>query len=277
MPKETQILTPKEITKTFAALALEIRKLRKLIKSNSKKEILLALEDEKVIEMFKGVVNPFVLKYLKEIPPAKPGEPGKDAEITKEMLDGVCKEAISVILKQLPPGEPGKDAEITPQVIQRVAELAATLVVFPEKSEPKDNPEIEKLKKEIEDLKKVDNSFDDKDILAKIEKLNERIDLNNKQPSGRGGGGMSNERVKKIIAEELAKTSTVLDWGYHATNVKYSNINGTIPTGKVLTGTVDGETVYRFISTAKTGLYPTEDSFYKTFDGTNLSALIVTK
>ena len=71
--------------------------------------------------------------------------------------------------------------------------------------------------------------------------------------------------------------STSLSWGYYATNIQYTGLTGVIATGQVLTGEIGNITVYRFISAAQTGLYPTEDSFYSTFDGTTLSDLIVTR
>ena len=69
----------------------------------------------------------------------------------------------------------------------------------------------------------------------------------------------------------------VIDWMYYATNIKYTDLNGSTASGKVLTGEIGGDVLYRFISTSKTGLYPTEDSFYSTFDGTSLSELIATR
>lgn len=85
------------------------------------------------------------------------------------------------------------------------------------------------------------------------------------------------DQINAFLASNDVSLDQLLDWGYYATNIKYTNLDQTTPEGRVLTGEIGGEVVYRFISTSKTGLYPTEDSFYLTFDGTTLSELIATR
>lgn len=91
---------------------------------------------------------------------------------------------------------------------------------------------------------------------------------------------LSNSQALSEIASLAVRVDNIEQdesWGYYATNIQYTDLTGTIPTGQVLTGEIDNTTVYRFISTEQTGLYPTEDSFYATFDGTSLSDLITTR
>jgi hypothetical protein len=74
-----------------------------------------------------------------------------------------------------------------------------------------------------------------------------------------------------------AGTSSSLDWAHYINNTKYGGITVAIGTGDVLTYVYEPTTttVYRYITTATTGLYPTEDAFYSNFDGTDLDNLIV--
>jgi hypothetical protein len=71
--------------------------------------------------------------------------------------------------------------------------------------------------------------------------------------------------------------STVIDWLHYIGNSKYLDKTTVIVTGDVLEYTYDltATTVYRHITTAVTGLYPTEDAFYSGFNGSSLSNLIV--
>ena len=85
------------------------------------------------------------------------------------------------------------------------------------------------------------------------------------------------DQINALLASDGVSLDGLLDWVYYATNIKYTDLNGSTPSGKVLTGEIAGDVLYRFISTSKTGLYPTEDSFYSTFDGTSLSELIATR
>ena len=81
------------------------------------------------------------------------------------------------------------------------------------------------------------------------------------------------------LINNLQETKSDKDWGYYIGATKYQNITVAIVGGDVLTYiyTPASITIYRYITTATTGLYPTEDSFYSTFDGTTLSDLITTR
>ena len=98
----------------------------------------------------------------------------------------------------------------------------------------------------------------------------------------------------KVGAESLLKGNNLSDlldvgtarsnlglntWWHYIGATKFQDVTVTITGGDVLTYTYepDSSTVYRYITTATTGLYPTEDSFYSTFDGTTLSDLITTR
>ena len=71
--------------------------------------------------------------------------------------------------------------------------------------------------------------------------------------------------------------TSLLDWGHYINSTKYGNISIAIGAGDVLTYVYEptDTIVYRYITTAITGLYPTEDAFYSNFDGAVLSNFIV--
>jgi hypothetical protein len=83
--------------------------------------------------------------------------------------------------------------------------------------------------------------------------------------------------VNGMVGNVIIESSK--DWFHYIGSTKYNNTTATITDGDVLTYTYNptGATIYRYITTATTGLYPTEDSFYSTFDGTTLSDLITTR
>lgn len=70
-----------------------------------------------------------------------------------------------------------------------------------------------------------------------------------------------------------------VNWWHYIGSTKYQDTTVTLAGGDVLTYTYTptSTTVYRYITTALTGLYPTEDAFYTAFDGVTLSGLIVTR
>lgn len=68
------------------------------------------------------------------------------------------------------------------------------------------------------------------------------------------------------------------NWNIYAMNVEYTGVETTIASGTVLDCTIDGATIYRFInSTNNVNGYPTEDSFYSTFNNPTLSNLLATR
>jgi hypothetical protein len=86
--------------------------------------------------------------------------------------------------------------------------------------------------------------------------------------------GLEKVNGKYVLGGEVGR-----DWWHYIGSTKYNNIVTIITNGKVFTYTYTptSTTIYRYITTATTGLYPTEDSFYSTFDGTTLSDLITTR
>ena len=82
---------------------------------------------------------------------------------------------------------------------------------------------------------------------------------------------------RQILENSIPSNRVIQDWDYYATKTKYTGTITTITGGKVYTGAVNGIPVYRFISTAFTGQYPTTDAFYSGFDGTTLSNNLATR
>jgi len=85
----------------------------------------------------------------------------------------------------------------------------------------------------------------------------------------------TNNTTKEITFNATA----VKDWWHYIGSTKFQNTTTTLAGGDVLTYnyTPTASTVYRYITTALTGLYPTTDAFYATFDGVTLSDLITTR
>ena len=90
------------------------------------------------------------------------------------------------------------------------------------------------------------------------------------------------------VASEVVESSITItpqsqcevtkDWQYFIFNTTYSGVITTLESGTIRAYNYkDNTIIYRYITTDKTGLYPTEDSFYSTFDGTTLSDLITTR
>ena len=103
-------------------------------------------------------------------------------------------------------------------------------------------------------------------------------------PKGKGFpvGGMAGQVLAKIDGSnyntEWVDDSNTVTWIDVAGDVEYTGAETTIASGDVLTADYKGGTVYRFInSTENANGYPSEDSFYSDFDGTNLTNLIVTR
>jgi len=92
-------------------------------------------------------------------------------------------------------------------------------------------------------------------------------------PGGKGFPGANGSDG----SDGLDGDSAVIDWSHYIGNSKYQNTTTVIATGDVLEYTYEPTTttVYRHITTAVTGLYPTEDAFYSGFNGVSLSNLIV--
>jgi hypothetical protein len=97
----------------------------------------------------------------------------------------------------------------------------------------------------------------------------------------------TNKVVAKVVTNEVVISTlgrqgipgppAKLTWITYAGNAKHTGVETIIASGKVLEYILDGATIYRFITDAFTGLYPSEDSFYSDFDGINLTNLLVTR
>lgn len=96
--------------------------------------------------------------------------------------------------------------------------------------------------------------------------------------AGFPGGGLTRQVLTKATDISF-DTLWTYDWSSLKDNVKYISATPTLITGgRVFTGVVAGVgAVYRYITNDKTGLYPTEDSFYKGFTGGVLDGLLATR
>lgn len=96
--------------------------------------------------------------------------------------------------------------------------------------------------------------------------------------AGFPGGGLTRQVLTKATDISF-DTLWTYDWSILKDNVKYISATPTLVTGgRVFTGIVTGlGTVYRYITNDKTGLYPTEDSFYSGFTGGVLDGLLATR
>lgn len=67
----------------------------------------------------------------------------------------------------------------------------------------------------------------------------------------------------------------IRDWVYYVFRVEYTGVVNSIESGDVLTATLDGITIYRFINnTNNVNGYPIEDSFYNNFDGNDVTDIL---
>jgi len=90
-------------------------------------------------------------------------------------------------------------------------------------------------------------------------------------------GGTARQALTKIDGTDY-NTEFKSNWYDYSTNVEYTGVETAITSGTVYTCSIDGGTIYRFVnSTNNANGYPTEDSFYTNFDGSNLTNLIVTR
>ena len=82
-----------------------------------------------------------------------------------------------------------------------------------------------------------------------------------------------------ILAQQIADSLNLITWFEYLIHSKYEDVLVTLASGIVRTylhsGT--GNQIYRYITSEFTDGYPTEDSFYSTFDGTTLSNLLAAR
>ncbi len=93
-------------------------------------------------------------------------------------------------------------------------------------------------------------------------------------------GGSAGQVLAKVDSTdyntEWVDDANTVTWIDVAGDVEYTGVETTIASGEVLTADYKGGTIYRFInSTENANGYPSEDSFYSNFDGTNLTNKIV--
>ena len=90
-------------------------------------------------------------------------------------------------------------------------------------------------------------------------------------------GGSAGQALRKIDGADN-NTEWSYNWTDIVTNAKHNGNTTDIATGTVYEYIHKSVTIYRFISTSlDSNNYPQEDSFYSTFDGTNLTNLIITR
>ena len=100
--------------------------------------------------------------------------------------------------------------------------------------------------------------------------------------SGSIGAGVPVGGDERQILTKQSSNNYDTAWQYkyydYLINVEYTGTSVDIATGKVLTATINGGTIYRYINnTRNANGYPVEDSFYGSFDGTTLNQLIITR
>ena len=100
----------------------------------------------------------------------------------------------------------------------------------------------------------------------------------NKGDPGEGvpTGGEKNQILFKNSSTDF-DTSFKYGWFDYLTGVKYTNNNTSVTGGTVREASFRGDVVYRYTTDSFTGLYPTIDAFYSSFDGTNVTNKIVEK
>lgn len=87
----------------------------------------------------------------------------------------------------------------------------------------------------------------------------------------------SSDPINPIVSATFPPNT--VDWWSYIGNTIYQDVATIVIAGTVYEYiyTPTGLPVYRFISDAFTGLYPNEDSYYSTFNGSVVSGLIVSR
>ncbi len=119
------------------------------------------------------------------------------------------------------------------------------------------------------------------EFVVNIEETVEEVEVVISESGSTGPGVPTGGEKRQVLTKQ---SSVNYDTSFHykfydyLVNVEYTGVIVNITDGKVLTATLDGKTIYRFINNTKNvNNYPIEDSFYADFDGSVLSNLIVTR
>lgn len=98
---------------------------------------------------------------------------------------------------------------------------------------------------------------------------------------GDDGDSLPTGGLERQILIKNSSADSDVSWKYTwqdlVLNSKYTGTKDSIIGGDVLEYTIDGMSIYRYITTLRVNKYPVEDSFYSDFDGTNLTNLIVSR
>lgn len=101
-------------------------------------------------------------------------------------------------------------------------------------------------------------------------------------PPGADGQGVPTGGEARQVLRKIGGTDYSTEWTHtwqdFAMNVEYTGTETAVVGGTVYTATIDAAPVYRFVTSATNANgYPTEDSFYRAFDGSVVSDLIVSR
>lgn len=189
---------------------------------------------------------------------------GTDYIITEQDIEDITQR-VSQLVKD---GKDGKDYIITSDDYKNIAELVE--IEIPEYEIP-EQPTPDDIRDMLETLQGDDRldisaikGFDE--ILRKLKTHNGNVTIGNRgiQDAPRNG-----------ITYGRNNGEWVINWEYLATNwTTEPTLNTSITGGDVYNYTLNGTTRYRFVPSTYDA---TQDAFYKSFDGTTLSELIIAR
>ena len=118
-------------------------------------------------------------------------------------------------------------------------------------------------------------------VVIDITEIVENVEITISESGSPGVGVPSGGETRDVLTKESDvdfDTAWKPKYYDYLINVEYTGVETNIASGTVLTATIDGDTVYRFINDTKNANgYPVEDSFYAQFDGSTLTELIITR
>ena len=90
-------------------------------------------------------------------------------------------------------------------------------------------------------------------------------------------GGEAGQYLRKVDDTDN-NTEWLHSWVDITTEAKHTGVTTAIPAGTVYHYTYKATTIYRLVTSSVDAVgYPSEDSFYSDFDGTNLTNLIIAR